>query len=455
VRDQSQFESFEPASRLRDAAGQLIAYGYACVTTGALGRDRRRPQHEHGRRDDGRAAGPWQRAGVASRSNGTAAPWEVWARQHVIGAPVDFVHGQPRRGRRGASSQIWLSPLDRPDLRRVLPTTRAFGVGGGPWGPYPTAGGAFPCRRARERGGRRRRFSLGITVRRRTDDIQFLTGYDVLRDGVVIGSVGSATTSFTDGLNVARRRNGYTVSGPRTPRTRLGPQGHGLVVDDPGGAGFLGLRRRDSSRGTSLGRGRSPTPASWSRTLSANGWFRVPRATHDGTVRPPRPCSAGRNHRCVRPKTGFRAEEPVVPASEPPPVPLRDGRPGQRNRYIYVNHGSADGPRLPRLRPPTRTPSSATTIARAWHALELHLGVNVAGSTVAVVARQRSDCPTCRTSVAAKLGVATRGKPFPESLGADRPHLRRGVFERTRPSARRPGPVWPTGSRGAVVPRPA
>src|SRR5438552_7161260 len=53
-------------------------------------------------------------------------------------------------------------------------------------------------------------FSVGVTWSASTDDVG-VTGYDVLRDGAVVGSVGGATTSFTDGSVLPSSAYTYTV----------------------------------------------------------------------------------------------------------------------------------------------------------------------------------------------------------------------------------------------------
>ena len=69
-----------------------------------------------------------------------------------------------------------------------------------------------------------------------------MTGYDVLRDGAVVGSVGGSTTSFTDAVGVGSTTYSYTVRA-RDASNNVSAPSTAASGDDAGGAD-AGVRRR-------------------------------------------------------------------------------------------------------------------------------------------------------------------------------------------------------------------
>ena len=195
--------------RMRDAAGNSLGYVYREHDRRAR-LPQRRLEHEHAERHDGRRG----LARCSSCTWGSTAPRARWR----CGSTPRWSATCRRSARPTSAPRRWGSSRSvRRRPRRtydVVFDDAAFGsarLG-------PVADGAAPSVPPGVTAVATSPFSVDVGWSPSTDDVQ-VTGYDVLRDGAVIASVGGSTTSFTDAAVFALDRRTATRCGRGTPRT--------------------------------------------------------------------------------------------------------------------------------------------------------------------------------------------------------------------------------------------
>jgi chitodextrinase/ubiquinone biosynthesis protein Coq4 len=346
--------------RMRDAAGNSLGYVYVS-TNGALG------FHNDLLNTNTPSAttvgAGWHVLELHLGINGTAGTVEVWLDSTLVG-DLSAV-GTANLGS-APVGQLQIGEAQTARTYDVVLDDAAFGsarLG-------PVADGAAPSVPTGVSAVATSPFSVGITWSPSTDDIQ-LAGYDVLRDGVVIASVSSATTSFTDGSTLGSTTYGYTVrardasnnvsaqsaiSSVTTPAAPIPVFGDGFESGDlsawTSNAGLV-------VEGTDV---RTGGFAAEGNTTNGNTFARktLPSAYVDGYAR-----------------LGFELKSQ---ASQVNLLRFRDAA-GNSIGYLYVNTAGALGFHDDALNTNTL---SATTVGAGWHALELHLGINGTGGTVDV-----------------------------------------------------------------------
>ena len=213
-------------------------------------------------------------------------------------------------------------------------------------------------------------FSVDVSWSPSTDNVG-VAGYDVLRDGAVIGSVGGATTSFTDGSVLAGTTYGYTVrardasnnvSAPSATASATTPAAATPVFADGFESGNLSAWT--SSAGLVV-----------ESTDVRTGGFAVEGNTANGNTVARKTLSS-----TFADGYGRVAFEMKSQSSQVNLLRMRDAA-GNSLGYVYVSAGAHLG--FHDDATATNT-SSATAVGAGWHVLELHMGINGTAGTVEV-----------------------------------------------------------------------
>ena len=213
-------------------------------------------------------------------------------------------------------------------------------------------------------------FSVDVSWSPSTDNVG-VAGYDVLRDGVVVGSVSGSTTSFTDGSALAQTTYGYTVRADgRTSAQRLGASA--AVRDDAVAATPLFADGFESGTLAAWTSSAGLTPES---TDVRTGGFAVEGNTTNGNTVARKTLSGTFADGYARVAFEIKSQSSQVNL-----LRMRDAA-GNSLGYVYVSAGGHLG--FHDDATATNT-SSATAVGAGWHVLELHMGMNGAAGTVEV-----------------------------------------------------------------------
>jgi hypothetical protein len=213
-------------------------------------------------------------------------------------------------------------------------------------------------------------FSVDIGWSPSTDDVQ-VTGYDVLRDGAVIASVGASTTSFTDGSTLPSTAYGYTVRA-RDASNNTSAASTISSVTTPAGATPVFA---DGFESGNLSAWTSSAGLLVENTDIRTGGFAAEGNTTNGNTFARKTLGATYTNAYAR--LGFELKSQV---SQVNLLRLRDAA-GTSIGYLYVSTGGKLAFHNDTLNTNT---VSATSVGSGWHALELHLGINGTAGTIEV-----------------------------------------------------------------------
>ena len=348
--------------RMRDAAGNSLGYVYL-TADGTLAFHNDVPVLNTNTVSATVPAPGWHALELHMAVNGTASTVEVWldntkiADLSVAGA-IDL--GTAPVG------QFQIGELQAGRVYDVVFDDAAFGsarLG-------PVADGAAPSVPVGVSGVATSPFSVAVSWLPSTDDVGVL-GYDVFRDGLLVGTVSAPTTSFADASALASTTYGYTVRA-RDASNNLSALSASVSVTTPAatpplfGDGFESgnLAAWTSSAGL--------TPES---TDVHTGGFAVEGNTTNGNAVARETLSS-----TFPDGYGRVAFEIKSQSSQVNLLRMRDAA-GNSLGYVYVSVGGHLG--FHNDATLTNT-SSATTVGAGWHVLELHLGINDTAGTVEV-----------------------------------------------------------------------
>jgi hypothetical protein len=213
-------------------------------------------------------------------------------------------------------------------------------------------------------------FSVDVGWSPSTDNVS-IAGYDVLRDGAVIASVGASTTSFTDGSVLASTTYGYTVRA-RDASNNLSAASATASVTTPAGATPVFA---DGFESGNLSAWTSSAGLVVENTDVRTGAFAAEGNTTNGNTFARKTLSATYTNAYAR--LGFELKSQV---SQVNLLRLRDAA-GTSIGYLYVSTGGKLAFHNDTLNTNT---VSTTSVGSGWHALELHLGINGTAGTVEV-----------------------------------------------------------------------
>jgi len=213
-------------------------------------------------------------------------------------------------------------------------------------------------------------FSVGVAWSASTDDVG-VTGYDVLRNGVVIGSVDGATTSYTDGSTLPSTTYGYTVRA-RDAANNVSAQSASAPVTTPAAATPVFA---DGFESGNLSAWTSSAGLVVEGTDVRTGAFAAEGNTTNGNTFARK--TLGATYSDAYARLGFELKSQV---SQVNLLRLRDAA-GNSIGYLYVSTAGKLAFHNDTLNTNT---VSATSVGSGWHALEFHLGINGTASTVEV-----------------------------------------------------------------------
>ena len=213
-------------------------------------------------------------------------------------------------------------------------------------------------------------FSVDVNWSASTDDVA-VAGYDVLRDGAVIGSVDASTTRSPTAPHSLQRPT-RTPCKPGTARTtcrRPAP-----ACPSPHRPRRRRCSRTGSSRGTCR-HGRRSAGLTVENTDVRTGTFAAEGNTTNGNTLARK--TLGATYLDAYARVGFELKSQT---SQVNLLRMRDAG-GVSIGYLYVSTGGKLGFHDDALNTNTL---SATIVGSGWHALELHLGISGATGTVEV-----------------------------------------------------------------------
>jgi ubiquinone biosynthesis protein Coq4/chitodextrinase len=346
--------------RMRDAAGNSLGYVYVS-TTGALG------FHDDALNTNTLSAttvgAGWHVVELHLGINGTAGTVEVWL-DNVRIADLSNV----------GTANVGTAPVGQFQIGEAQ-TARTYDVvfddaafGSARLGPV--ADGAAPSVPTGVSAAATSPFSVDIGWSPSTDDVQ-VTGYDVLRDAVVIASVGGSTTSFTDGSTLPSTAYGYTVRA-RDASNNVSAASTISSVTTPAGATPVFA---DGFESGNLSAWTSSAGLLVENTDTRTGGFAAEGNTTNGNTFARKTLGATYTNAYAR--LGFELKSQV---SQVNLLRLRDAA-GTSIGYLYVSTGGKLAFHNDTLNTNT---VSTTSVGSGWHALELHLGINGTAGTVEV-----------------------------------------------------------------------
>ena len=346
--------------RMRDAAGNSLGYVYVS-TGGALG------FHNDALNTNTASAttvgAGWHVLELHLGINGTAGTVEVWLDNARI-ADLSNV-GTANLGT-AAVGQLQIGEAQTARTYDVVFDDAAFGsarLG-------PVADGAAPSVPTGVSAVATSPFSVDVTWSPSTDDVG-VTGYDVLRNGAVIASVGGSTTSFTDGSTLPSTAYGYTVRA-RDASNNVSAQSASAPVTTPAGATPVFA---DGFESGNLSAWTSSAGLVVENTDVRTGGFAAEGNTTNGNTFARK--TLGATYLDAYARLGFELKSQV---SQVNLLRLRDSA-GTSIGYVYVSTGGKLAFHNDALNTNT---VSATSVGAGWHALELHLGINGTAGTVEV-----------------------------------------------------------------------
>jgi chitodextrinase len=346
--------------RMRDAAGNSLGYVYAS-STGALG------FHDDALNTNTLSAttigAGWHVLELHLGINGTAGTAEVWLDNTRI-ADLSAV-GTVDVGT-APVGQIQIGEAQTARTYDVVFDDAAFGsarLG-------PVADGAAPSVPAGVSAVATSPFSVDLTWSPSTDDIQ-VTGYDVLRNGAVIASVGASTTSFTDGSVLGATTYGYTVQARDASNNVSSPSAIASVTTPAAPVPVFG----DGFESGNVSAWTSSAGLVVESSDVRTGGFAAEGNTTNGNTFARK--TLGATYANAYARLGFELKSQI---SQVNLLRLRDAA-GNSIGYLYVNTAGALGFHDDALNTNTL---SATTIGTGWHVLELHLGINGTAGSVEV-----------------------------------------------------------------------